>query len=148
MRATVFLCAFLSLVLTARAVNPIISDQSDWADPCVMEHNNTLYLYPTGDQTQYEVFTFDLKQKMHPSKSEGWVRGPTVFKPSAKKSSSCLVSRIPGLGNGSLVWAPHVIYHSDSAKFIMYYSICLEVWCHPQLVGLCALNTFVLPRSV
>ena len=117
----------VSLLLTVGCLstNPIISDQPDLADPSVLEFNNTLYLYPTSNQVSYEVYTFSLAGGAHPAlkNASAWVHGPTIFTP----QTECLVGKIPGLGKGKLVWAPHVIRNHGDGKFYLYYSVCLHV---------------------
>lgn len=111
----------LFLARTASGTNPILSDRPDLADPSVIQHNNTLFLYHTGDQGSFDVFIADALADV--TNASSWRRGPTVFRP----ASSCILSKIPGLGERSLAWAPHVIFDTDSGRFFMYYSVCLAL---------------------
>ena len=54
-RDSLLLLLLLLVTPAAAGVNPIISDQVDLADPSVLEHNGTLYLYPTSNQANFEV---------------------------------------------------------------------------------------------
>eukprot|EP00440_Ansanella_granifera_P051860 gb/GFBE01056228.1/.p1 GENE.gb/GFBE01056228.1/~~gb/GFBE01056228.1/.p1 ORF type:complete len:360 (+),score=33.17 gb/GFBE01056228.1/:1-1080(+) len=110
--------AHLATTTRRFGANPIIEDGPDLADPAVLEYEDKLYLYPTGDQSSYRVYVLDLKDA-----EATWQKGPVVF----TSPRSCWLAKLPGLGEGSLTWAPHVIYHSASNKFYLYYSICLEV---------------------
>jgi len=76
--------------------NPII-DEIGPADPCVIEHRGTYYLYPTGDNRSYHVYTSrDLVR---------WTKGPKVFAP-----------------GGRNVWAPDVFRDPASGRFYLYYT--------------------------
>lgn len=103
--------------------NPILDlgPGNDTADPCILEYNETLYLYPTGDQTGYQVYTLNLADLNDTSK---WTPGPVVF----SKDEFCGMALFPGMGRSwSLNWAPHVSYDPDSKKFYLYYSVCFNV---------------------
>jgi len=111
--------------LSARpfAENPILDNGkgNDIADPCVLEYDNKLYLYPTEDQNSYRVHILDLNG-LNPAST--WKTGPVVF----RSERWCSMSHIPGIGQpGSLMWAPHVSYDPVSRKFYLYYSVCLNV---------------------
>ncbi|GEM_PF-3057488 len=76
--------------------NPVIPEIGP-ADPTVIFYQGQYYLYPTGDNSSYRVYTsFDLVN---------WTRGPKVF--------------IPG---GINVWAPDVSYNAEDGKFYLYYT--------------------------
>jgi len=76
--------------------NPVI-DTIGLADPCVILFEGTYYLYPTGDNRSYHVYTSkDLVR---------WTKGPRVF--------------VPG---GRNVWAPDVFYNPTDKKFYLYYT--------------------------
>lgn len=77
--------------------NPIIAEQG-LADPDVLFHEGTYYLYPTGGTRQgYVVFTStDLVN---------WTKGPRVFD-----------SQRPG------TWAPDVFFNPGDRKFYLYYT--------------------------
>jgi len=67
-------------------------------DPAVLFHNGTYYLYPTGDNSGYDVYiSADLVN---------WKKGPRVFG-----------STEPG------VWAPDVFYNAKNRKFYLYYTV-------------------------
>lgn len=114
------LCLFLQVVAAIEwGPNPIINDQPDLADPCVMEFNGTLYLYPTSNQASYEVYTRSLTDPG----ATNWTRAGVVF----KSDMFCPFALAPGVGNHSLVWAPHVMHDSASGKFYLYYTVCMSV---------------------
>ncbi len=78
--------------------NPVIDE--DLADPAVIFHDDTYYLYATGgvdSDNGYRVYTSrDLVS---------WERGPVVFQPGQPH-----------------VWAPDVWRHPDSGRFYLYYT--------------------------
>jgi len=116
-----FLLSMFSIVAAIDwGPNPIISDQVDLADPCVLEFNGTLYLYPTSNQGNYEVYTRAIS-----SQSPTWTKAGVVF----ESDVFCPFALVPGVGNSntSLVWAPHVMHDSVSNKFYLYYTVCLSV---------------------
>ena len=77
--------------------NPVI-DEIGPADPTVIYHRGTYYLYCTGDDWSYAVYrSTDL---VH------WTKGPKIFAPGK-----------------SGVWAPDVFYDEDSRNFYLYYSV-------------------------
>ncbi len=77
--------------------NPIIREIGP-ADPCVLLHQGTYYLYPTGDNGSYRVYrSTDL---VH------WTQGPKVFEPGERN-----------------VWAPDVVYRPEDKKFYLYYTV-------------------------
>ncbi|MGI6457067.1 MAG: glycoside hydrolase family 43 protein [bacterium] len=77
--------------------NPVI-DEIGPADPHVILYENTYYLYPTGDNVSYHVYTStDLVN---------WKKGKRVF--------------VPGERN---VWAPDVFLDPASQKFYLYYTV-------------------------
>ncbi len=89
----------LSLLLGSGAtyVNPVLSNNAILADPGVIRHQGTYYLYPTGDRTSYDVYTSqDLVT---------WTQGPEVF--------------VPG---GNNVFAPDVFRDPVDGRFYLYYS--------------------------
>ncbi len=77
-------------------VNPVIDDDG-LADPDVLLHQGTYYLYPTGDNTGYHVYTS--KDLVH------WTPGPRVFAP-----------------GGRSVWAPDVWVDPDGGTVYLYYT--------------------------
>lgn len=83
---------------TATYTNPVIAD--NLADPAVIFHEGTYYLYATGQvdgDNGYRAYTStDL---VH------WQRGPVVFR--------------PGLPH---VWAPDIWRDPDSGRFFLYYT--------------------------
>lgn len=97
----IFICVILlcSQGITQAAgtyTNPVISEIGP-ADPTVLLYNGVYYMYPTGDNTSYHVYTsYDL---VH------WAKGPKVFEP-----------------GGINVWAPDVFYHEADEKFYLYYT--------------------------
>jgi GH43 family beta-xylosidase len=98
--------------------NPIIDDQVDLADPSVVEFDGKLYAYPTSNQAQYEVYVRNIS-----SESPGWTKGGAVF----DGGMICPYSWVPGVGNHSLTWAPHVMHDEPSGKFYLYYTVCMTV---------------------
>ncbi len=67
-------------------------------DPTVLFHDGTYYLYPTGDNHGYDVYTSkDLVN---------WQKGPRVF-----------TSDEPG------VWAPDIFYNDLDQTFYLYYTV-------------------------
>lgn len=91
----------LASALGARADeyrNPVIED--NLADPAVIFHDGTYYLYATGEvdgDNGYRVYTSkDLVR---------WKRGPVVFRPGEPH-----------------VWAPDVWRDPDSGRFWLYYT--------------------------
>ena len=76
--------------------NPVI-DEIGLADPAVICFGGTYYLYPTGDNTSYHVYTStDL---VH------WTKGKKVFEP-----------------GGRNVWAPDVFRDPTDGAFYLYYT--------------------------
>jgi beta-xylosidase len=96
--------SFFILVLSAGLLeaadtysNPVI-DEIGPADPTVVCHEGMYYLYPTGDNTSYHVYTSpDLVS---------WTKGLEVFS--------------PGVAG---VWAPDVFYNPADGKFYLYYTV-------------------------
>lgn len=67
-------------------------------DPSVLFHDGKYYLYPTGDNSGYDVYISpDLVN---------WNKGPRVFR-----------SAEPG------VWAPDIFYNAADRKFYLYYTV-------------------------
>ena len=80
----------------ATYTNPVI-DEIGPADPCVILFEGKYYLYPTGDNRSYRVYTStDLVN---------WTKGPKVFEP-----------------GGINVWAPDVFRDPGDGKFYLYYT--------------------------
>jgi len=67
-------------------------------DPAAMYHEGTYYLYPTGDNHSYDVYTSS--DLVH------WTKGPKVFQ-SGERS----------------VWAPDVFFDKDNGLFYLYYTV-------------------------
>lgn len=89
---------FLTGIIQAAAtyMNPVISEIGP-ADPTILLYDGIYYMYPTGDNTSYHVYTsYDL---VH------WAKGPKVFEP-----------------GGINVWAPDVFYNEADGKFYLYYT--------------------------
>jgi xylan 1,4-beta-xylosidase len=81
----------------ATYTNPVI-DEIGPADPHVILFEGKYYLYPTGDNWSYHVYTStDL---VH------WTKGARVFTPGVKN-----------------VWAPDVFYNPTDKKFYLYYTV-------------------------
>jgi xylan 1,4-beta-xylosidase len=77
--------------------NPVI-DEIGPADPTVVQFEGVYYMYPTGDNVSYHVYTStDL---VH------WTKGGSVFKPGPKG-----------------VWAPDVFRDPKNGKFYLYYTV-------------------------
>ncbi len=104
---TLFICVILAPLcvnqsaqeaLTAETyTNPVI-DEIGPADPSVILYEGTYYLYPTGDNVSYHVYTS--KDLVH------WKKGKQIFK--------------PGDHN---VWAPDIFYNPIDKKFYLYYTV-------------------------
>jgi len=97
--ADVFLILILSAGLLGAAetyTNPVISEIGP-ADPTAIFYKGKYYLYPTGDNTSYHVYTSD--------DLVNWTKGPRVFSP-----------------GGINVWAPDVFHNSTDGKFYLYYT--------------------------
>ncbi len=99
-----FCCINILLLFTSMKImaedtynNPII-DEIGPADPCVILYENQYYLYPTGDNVSYHVYTS--QDLVH------WVKGESVFQ--------------PGESN---VWAPDVFRDPHDGKFYLYYTV-------------------------
>ena len=77
--------------------NPVINEIGP-ADPHVVFFEGTYYLYPTGDNVSYHVYTStDL---VH------WTKGRKVFQPGERN-----------------VWAPDVFQNPKDKKFYLYYTV-------------------------
>jgi len=76
--------------------NPVI-DEIGPADPCVIFYRGKYYLYPTGDNRSYHVYTS--RDLVH------WTKGKRVFAP-----------------GGRNVWAPDVFHDEKNKKFYLYYT--------------------------
>ncbi len=96
--ALLTLITFLSPgVVDKTYTNPII-DEIGPADPTVILVDGTYYLYPTGDNVSYHVYTStDLVR---------WTKGRKVFEPGPKG-----------------VWAPDVFHDPKDGKFYLYYTV-------------------------
>jgi len=82
---------------TLTYTNPVI-DELGPADPHVIFHNGTYYLYCTGDNVSFHVYTSrDLVR---------WTKKGRVFKPGEKN-----------------VWAPDVFADPGSGRFYLYYTV-------------------------
>ena len=67
-------------------------------DPTVLFHDGKYYLYPTGDNSGYDVYiSNDLIN---------WKKGPRVFQSTERG-----------------VWAPDVLYNGQDRKFYLYYTV-------------------------
>ena len=78
--------------------NPVIDN--NLADPAVIRHDGTYYLYATGEvdgDNGYRVYTS--------SDLVNWKRGPVVFQPGERH-----------------IWAPDVWRDPDSGRFYLYYT--------------------------
>jgi len=102
-RILLALVVCVSLMGTARAAkgktytNPVI-DEIGPADPAVIFFKGMYYLYPTGDNTSYHVYTStDLVQ---------WTKGHKVFEPGERN-----------------VWAPDIFRDPKDGKFYLYYTV-------------------------
>ena len=77
--------------------NPVI-DEIGPADPAVIRFEGTYYMYCTGDNTSYHVYTS--QDLVH------WTKGRKVF--------------VPGERN---VWAPDVFRDPNDGRFYLYYTV-------------------------
>ena len=77
--------------------NPVI-DEIGPADPAVIRFEGTYYMYCTGDNTSYHVYTS--RDLVH------WTKGRRVF--------------VPGDRN---VWAPDVFRDPNDGQFYLYYTV-------------------------
>jgi len=81
----------------ATYANPVI-DEIGPADPHVIAYKGKYYMYPTGDNRSYHVYTSkDLVN---------WTKGARVFAPGERN-----------------VWAPDVFFNSADKKFHLYYTV-------------------------
>ncbi|AQQ08665.1 Extracellular exo-alpha-(1-_5)-L-arabinofuranosidase precursor [Sedimentisphaera cyanobacteriorum] len=79
--------------------NPVVISNDRLADPTILKYdgNGKYYMYPTGDNVSYHVYTsIDLVN---------WTKGKRVFQPGV-----------------SGVWAPDVYHSKEDGKFYMYYT--------------------------
>jgi xylan 1,4-beta-xylosidase len=67
-------------------------------DPAVLFHRGKYYLYPTGDNYSYSVYTSS--DLVH------WSKGPKVFQ-----------------SGETGVWAPDVFFNQDDGMFYLYYTV-------------------------
>jgi len=94
---TLLVLASLAAGSNKTYTNPII-DEIGPADPTVILFEGTYYLYPTGDNVSYHVYTsMDL---VH------WTKGPKVFEPGRRN-----------------VWAPDVFRDPKDGRFYLYYTV-------------------------
>ena len=76
--------------------NPVIATRG-LADPAVLLHEGTYFLYPTGDSRGFDVYlSTDLRN---------WRKGPRVLEP-----------------GGLNVWAPDIFRDPEDGRFYLYYS--------------------------
>lgn len=76
--------------------NPVLPNIGP-ADPTIILHDGVYYMYPTGDNVSFDVYTsYDLVN---------WEYAAKVFQP-----------------GGHNLWAPDVFYNQDDGKFYMYYT--------------------------
>jgi len=120
------------LGLASSITNPIPSllDETftDMADPCILEHDGQLHVYPTASQSDFSVWSAPLP----PARDSTFDPSALLFEknstPVLEPPGSCLLTTlIPALGKGTLTWAPHVHRHVDG-RFYMYYSSCLTLY--------------------
>ena len=89
--------ALVGAAATRTYTNPVI-DEIGPADPTVIRFEGTYYMYCTGDNVSYHVYTStDL---VH------WTKGEQVFKPGPRN-----------------VWAPDVFRDPVDGKFYLYYTV-------------------------
>lgn len=94
---TLLVLASLAAGSNKTYTNPVI-DEIGPADPTVILFEGTYYLYPTGDNVSYHVYTStDL---VH------WTKGPKVFEPGRRN-----------------VWAPDVFRDPKDGRFYLYYTV-------------------------
>ncbi|MBN1359221.1 MAG: glycoside hydrolase family 43 protein [Sedimentisphaerales bacterium] len=91
------LSASLGATAGATYTNPVI-DEIGPADPTVILFEGTYYLYPTGDNVSYHVYTS--RDLVH------WTKGGRVFRPGPRN-----------------VWAPDVFRDPNDGKFYLYYTV-------------------------
>ena len=102
---------------------------TDMADPCVLEFENHIYVYPTASQSDFSVWSAALPEDRDASFSPSDLTFSKSPEPVLTPSGGCLITTIvPALGKGTLTWAPHVTYDEKSAKFYMYFSKCLNLY--------------------
>ena len=87
----------LSAAAEGTYTNPVI-DEIGPADPTVILFEGVYYLYPTGDNVSYHVYTS--RDLVH------WVKGGKVFEPGPRG-----------------VWAPDVFRDPNDGKFYLYYTV-------------------------
>ncbi len=82
--------------------SPHVSEMIGIGDPAVIFHQDRYYLYATGDNRSYDVYTSpDLVL---------WNKGPKIF-----------------TSDESGVWAPDVFYDAGERKFYLYYTVNMRV---------------------
>jgi beta-xylosidase len=96
---TTVVAAFAGRSAEARATytNPVI-DEIGPADPHVILFEGIYYLYPTGDNVSYHVYTS--RDLVH------WTKGPRIFEPGQRN-----------------VWAPDVFRDPNDGRFYLYYTV-------------------------
>lgn len=93
----IFVVGSIGVFSAETYTNPII-DEIGPADPSVIFFEGVYYLYPTGDNVSYHVYTStDLVL---------WTKGKRVFQP-----------------GGRNVWAPDVFRDPNDGKFYLYYTV-------------------------
>jgi beta-xylosidase len=95
---SILILAFSAGLLEAAQTysNPVIPEIGP-ADPTAIFYEGRFYLYPTGDNRSYHVYTSD--------DLVNWTKGRRVFSP-----------------GGRNVWAPDVFYNRSDGKFYLYYT--------------------------
>lgn len=94
--AIILFCSAGLLQAAETYTNPVISEIGP-ADPTILFHEGKYYMYPTGDNTSYHVYTSD--------DLVNWTKGRKVFEPGGKG-----------------IWAPDVFYNAAEDKFYLYYT--------------------------
>ena len=97
-------------------------------DPCVLEHDNTLYIYNTGDQTNFYAYSAPIVPGVPPSEFDFKRSEEPVFSATDQDKRCPITTIVPALGKGTLTWAPDVRHDESSGKFYMYFSICLQLY--------------------
>lgn len=99
--------------------NPILTNaEHEVADPAFLDdrpRTQRFYMYPTGDQYSYDVYSS--QDMVH------WEKGPKVL----EFSQFCPFAFAYGPWDSPMLWAPDTFYDTDSGRYYLYYTRCLTI---------------------
>jgi len=99
--------------------NPILTNaDNELADPAFLDdraRTHRFYMYPTGDQYSYDVYSSE--------DMVNWEKGPQVL----SSRDFCPYAFAYGPADSPMLWAPEVIYDPDSKRYYMYYTKCISI---------------------